>query len=37
MERRSNERAGERGGARVGKPRWARILAMIGGSHDLEG
>jgi hypothetical protein len=28
---RSNERAGDRGGARAGKPRWARIFAMTGG------
>ena len=28
----SNERAGERGGALVGKPRWARILAITTGS-----
>ena len=28
----STRRAGERGGARVGKPKWARILAITGGS-----
>ena len=28
----SNRRAGERGGARVGRPRWARILTITGGS-----
>ena len=28
---RSNDRAGDRGGARAAKPRWARILAMTGG------
>src|SRR5262245_30897650 len=28
----SNRCAGERGGARVGRPRWARILTMTGGS-----
>ena len=28
---RSNDRAGDRGGVRVGKPRWARIFAMTGG------
>ena len=27
---RSNARAGDRGGARAGKPRWARIFAMTG-------
>ena len=29
---RSTRRAGERGGARVGKPKWARILTITGGS-----
>ena len=29
---RSNDRAGDRGGARADKPRWARILAITGGS-----
>ena len=29
---RSNRRAGERGGARVGRPRWVRILTITGGS-----
>ena len=29
---RSNRCAGERGGARVGRPRWARILTITGGS-----
>ena len=29
---RSNRRAGERGGARVGRPRWLRILMITGGS-----
>ena len=28
----SNRCAGERGGARVGRPRWARILTITGGS-----
>lgn len=28
---RSNDRAGDRGGARAGKPRWVRILAITGG------
>jgi hypothetical protein len=28
---RSNDRAGDRGGARAGKLRWARIFAMTGG------
>ena len=28
----SNRCAGERGGARVGRPRWARILIITGGS-----
>ena len=28
----SSRRAGERGGARVGKPRWVRILTINGGS-----
>ncbi len=28
---RSNGRAGEQGGALMGKPRWVRILAMTGG------
>jgi hypothetical protein len=27
---RSNDRAGDRGGARAGKPRWVRILAITG-------
>ena len=29
---RSTRRAGARGGARVGRPRWARILTITGGS-----
>ena len=29
---RSTRRAGERGGARVGRPRWLRILTITGGS-----
>ena len=29
---RSNRCAGERGGARVGRPRWVRILTITGGS-----
>jgi hypothetical protein len=29
---RSTRRAGERGGARVGRPRWLRILMITGGS-----
>src|SRR5262245_42026332 len=29
---RSTRRAGARGGARVGRPRWARILRITGGS-----
>jgi hypothetical protein len=29
---RASGRTGERGGARVGKPRWVRILTMTGGS-----
>jgi hypothetical protein len=29
---RSNRCAGERGGARVGRPRWLRILTITGGS-----
>ena len=29
---RSNRCAGERGGARVGRPRWVRILMITGGS-----
>src|SRR5215831_17593591 len=29
---RSTRRAGERGGARVGRPRWLRILTISGGS-----
>ena len=29
---RSNDRAGDRGGARADKPRWVRILAITGGS-----
>ena len=29
---RSTRRAGERGGARVGRPRWLRILSITGGS-----
>ena len=29
---RSTRRAGERGGARVGKPKWARIRTITGGS-----
>jgi len=29
---RSNRRAGARGGARVGKPIWVRILTITGGS-----
>jgi len=29
---RSNRCAGARGGARVGRPRWARILTITGGS-----
>jgi hypothetical protein len=37
---RSNRPAGERGGARVGRPRWGRILTITGGAsmaaiHDL--
>ena len=28
----STRRAGERGGARVGKPKWARILTITGGA-----
>ena len=38
---RSTRRAGERGGARVGRPRWLRILSITGGSSiggdDLQG
>src|SRR5919106_4397952 len=30
--KRSNRCAGERGGARVGRPRWVRILIITGGS-----
>jgi len=29
---RSNRRAGKPGGARVGRPRWVRILRITGGS-----
>jgi len=29
---RSNRCAGARGGARVGRPRWVRILTITGGS-----
>src|SRR5262245_52985055 len=29
---RSTRRAGERGGARVGRPRWLRVLTITGGS-----
>src|SRR5262245_39275840 len=28
----STRRAGDRGGARAGRPRWVRILAITGGS-----
>src|SRR5258708_38055980 len=28
----SNRCSGERGGARVGRPRWARVLTITGGS-----
>ena len=30
--KKSTRRAGERGGARVGKPKWARILTITGGA-----
>jgi hypothetical protein len=33
---RSNRCAGERGGARVGRPRWVRILTITGGSSMAE-
>jgi hypothetical protein len=32
----SDNRAGERGGARAGKPRWARIFAMKGSTLALS-
>src|SRR2546428_5964356 len=32
---RSTRRAGARGGARVGRPRWLRILTITGGSSML--
>src|SRR4029077_20108717 len=34
---RSTRRAGERGGARVGRPRWLRILRITGGSSMAAG
>ena len=33
---RSTRRAGARGGARVGRPRWLRILMITGGSSTPE-